>query len=283
MSKESKLAKKEAKAAKKAAKAGKAAQKAAAKAEKKHAKDYDKFVKKTTKENEKGAKKAASKGVEFTAAEIPAIEEFKSKSELKAIKANDKAYAAYVKKINKKNAKLEKKAAKKGTPFVPLAIPEKDEVILTENKKKKIIKMIFLILLIWLMVYFIIMWFLYVPTVKPANEDTTAEDSSKVYDYEGYSNPHEITTTPDYSISDAKRFLQQVIHDNYKVIGYSSDVSNSGITYNNKLVNVNNAECYVFSCSGKTFAVSVKLSACYVYENGKYEPLTFNDTNIIFK
>jgi hypothetical protein len=282
LSKESKLAKKEAKAAKKAVKAEKAAQKAAAKAEKKHAKDYDKFVKKTTKENEKGAKKAASKGVEFTAAAIPAIDEFKSKSELKAIKANDKAYAAYVKKINKKNAKLEKKAAKKGTPFVPLAIPEKDEVVLAENKKKKIIKMIILILLIWLFVYFIIMWFRYVPVIKPANDDTSVSDEAKVYDYEPYSNPHEITTTPDYSISDAKRFLQQVIHDNYKTIGYSSDVSNSAITYNNKLVNVNNAECYVFSCSGKTFAVSVKLSACYVYENGKYEPLTFNDTNIIF-
>ncbi len=282
MSKESKLAKKEAKAAKKAAKAEKAAQKAAAKAAKKHAKDYDKFVKKTTKDNEKGAKKAASKGVDFTPAVIPAIDEYKSKSELKAIKANDKAYAAYVKKINKKNAKLEKKAAKKGKPFVPIAIPEKEEVVLTENKKKKIIKMIILILLIWVMIYFIIMWFRYVPVFKPANDETTASDEVKVYDYEAYSNPHEITTSPAYSIADAKLFLKQIIHDNYKVIGYSSDVSNSSITYNNKMVVVNNADCYVFSCSGKTFAVSTKLASCYVYENGKYEPLTFNDTDIIF-
>ncbi len=282
MSKESKLAKKEAKAEKKAAKAEKSAQKAAAKAEKKHAKDYDKFVKETTKKNEKGAKKAASKGAEFTAATIPAIDEYKSKSELKAIKANDKAYDSYVKKINKKNAKLEKKAAKKGVPFVPLAVPEKDEVVLTENKKKKIFKMIILILLIWFMIYFIIMWFKYVPTFIPVNEETTVSDEAKVYDYEGYSNPHEITTTPDYSISDAKVYLQQVIHDNYKTIGYSSDVSSSAITYNNQMVVVNNADCYVFSCSGKTFAVSVKLSACYVNNNGKYEPLTFNDTDIIF-
>jgi hypothetical protein len=96
--------------------------------------------------------------------------------------------------------------------------------------------MIILILLIWLFVYFIIMWFRYVPVIKPANDDTSVSDEAKVYDYEPYSNPHEITTTPDYSISDAKRFLQQVIHDNYKTIGYSSDVSNSAITYNNKLV-----------------------------------------------
>lgn len=281
MSKETKLEKKEAKAAKKAAKAEAAAQKYAAKAEKKHAKDYDKFVKETNKSNAKGEKKAAAKGVAFTPVAIPAIDEFQSKSELKAIKANDKAYAAMVKKIEKKNIKLEKKCQKKGKPFVPIAIPEKDEVIAQENKKKKIFIMILLILLIWAMIYFIVMWFQYVAPSKPVDsvEDTTA---AAVYDYETYSNPHEITTTPDYSIADAKLLLKQVIHDNWSTIGYSSDVSNSSITYNNKTVNVNNADCYVFSCSGKTFAVSIKLSSCYVYENGKYEPLTFNDTNIVF-
>lgn len=276
MSKETKLAKKEAKAQKKAAKAEKASQKAAAKAEKKHAKDYDKFVKDANKKNQKGANKSG-----FTPIVIPPIDEFQSKSEIKAAKANDKAYAAYVKKIEKKNAKAEKKCAKKGKPFVPIAIPEKDEVILQENKKKKVFGMIIMILLIWAMIYFIIMWINYVAPVLPvADEETTV---AGVYDYEPYSNPHEITTTPDYSVADAKIFLKQVIHDNYKEIGYSSDVSNSEITYNNKTVMVNNSECYVFTCSGKTFAVSIKLSSCYVSENGKYKPLTFNSTNIIFK
>lgn len=283
MSKESKLEKKDAKVAKRAAKAEAAAQKSAVKAEKKHAKEYDKFVKETNKNNAKGEKKAAAKGVAFTPVAIPAIDEFQSKSELKAIKANDKAYAAVVKKIEKKNAKLEKKCAKKGTPFVPIAIPEKDEVVAQENKKNKIFKMIILILLIWAMIYFIVMWFQYVAPSRPVDSPEEEPTAAASYDYETYSNPHEITTTPDYSIADAKLFLKQVIHDNWATIGYSSDVSNNSITYNNKTVNVNNAECYVFSCDGKTFAVSIKLASCYVYENGKYEPLTFNDTNIIFK
>lgn len=276
MSKETKLAKKEAKAAKKAAAAEKAAQKAAAKAEKKHAKDYDKFVKAANKKNQKCANKSG-----FTPIVIPPIDEYQSKAEIKTAKANDKAYAAYVKKIEKKNAKAEKKCAKKGKPFVPIAIPDKDEVVLQENKKKKVFALILMILLIWAMIYFIIMWINYVAPVIPVVEEETTVSS--IPDYEPYSNPHEITTTPDYSIADAKLFLKQVIHDNYKEIGYSSDVSNSEITYNNKTVEVNNAECYVFSCSGKTFAVSIKLSSCYVYENGKYEPLTFNKTNILFK
>lgn len=283
MSKESKLEKKEAKAAKKAAKAEKAAQKSAAKAEKQHAKAYDKFVKDTTKKNASAEKKAAEKGVAFTPTEIPAIDEFQSKAELKAIKANDKAYAGFVKKIEKKNARMEKKCAKKGKPFVPIAIPEKDEVIAQENKKRKIFTMIVLILLIWAMIYFIVMWFMYNPPFKPVSDDDVTTTIAKVYDYETYSNPHEITTTPDYSIADAKLFLKQVIHDNWKTIGYSSDVSNESITYNNRIIEVNNADCYVFTCSGKTFAVSVKLSSCYVYQDGKYAPLTFNDTNIIFK
>lgn len=281
MSKESKLEKKEAKAAKKAAKADKVAQKSAAKAEKQHAKAYDKFVKEATNKNAKGEKKATASGKAFTPIVIPPIDQFQSKAELKAIKANDKAYDALVKKINKKNTKMEAKCAKKGQPFVPIAIPEKDEVVAQENKKKKIFSMILMILLIWFMIYFIIMWVNYVAPIKPVDE-TVSETNSVNYDYETYSNPHEITTTPDYSVSDARRFLQQVIHDNWKVIGYSSDVSSSSITYSNKTIKVNNAKCYVFTCSGKTYAVPVKLSGCYVEDNGKYVPLTFNDTDLLF-
>ena len=275
MSKESKYAKKEAKAAKKAAKAEKAASKMAAKAEKKHSKDYNKFVKKATKKNNKKANKPG-----YAAIVIPPIDEYQSKSEIKLAKANDKAYAAYVKKINKKNTKMEAKCAKKGKPFEPIPVPEKDEVVLQTNKKRKVWRMIIRILLIWLIVYFIIMWLMYSPAILPTEaEDTTAAAS---YDYEPYSNPHEITTTPDYTIAEAKVFLKQVIHDNWKNIGYSSDVSNDAITYNNKTIVVNNANCYVFSCAGKTYAIPIKLSGCYVLDNGEYKPLTFDNTNYLF-
>lgn len=275
MSKESKHAKKEAKAAKKAAKAEKAASKMAAKAEKKHSKDYNKFVKKATKKNNKKANKPG-----YAAIVIPPIGEYQSKSEIKLAKANDKAYAAYVKKINKKNTKMEAKCAKKGKPFEPIPVPEKDEVVLQTNKKRKVWRMIIRILLIWLIVYFIIMWLMYSPAILPTEaEDTTAAAS---YDYEPYSNPHEITTTPDYTIAEAKVFLKQVIHDNWKNIGYSSDVSNDAITYNNKTIVVNNANCYVFSCAGKTYAIPIKLSGCYVLDNGEYKPLTFDNTNYLF-
>lgn len=275
MSKESKHAKKEAKAAKKAAKAEKAASKMAAKAEKKHSKDYNKFVKKATKKNNKKANKPG-----YAAIVIPPIDEYQSKSEIKLAKANDKAYAAYVKKINKKNIKMEAKCAKKGKPFEPIPVPEKDEVVLQTNKKRKVWRMIIRILLIWLIVYFIIMWLMYSPAILPTEaEDTTAAAS---YDYEPYSNPHEITTTPDYTIAEAKVFLKQVIHDNWKNIGYSSDVSNDAITYNNKTIVVNNANCYVFSCAGKTYAIPIKLSGCYVLDNGEYKPLTFDNTNYLF-
>ena len=275
MSKESKHAKKEAKAAKKAAKAEKAASKMAAKAEMKHSKDYNKFVKKATKKNNKKANKPG-----YAAIVIPPIDEYQSKSEIKLAKANDKAYAAYVKKINKKNTKMEAKCAKKGKPFEPIPVPEKDEVVLQTNKKRKVWRMIIRILLIWLIVYFIIMWLMYSPAILPTEaEDTTAAAS---YDYEPYSNPHEITTTPDYTIAEAKVFLKQVIHDNWKNIGYSSDVSNDAITYNNKTIVVNNANCYVFSCAGKTYAIPIKLSGCYVLDNGEYKPLTFDNTNYLF-
>ena len=275
MSKESKHAKKEAKAAKKAAKAEKAASKMAAKAEKKHSKDYNKFVKKATKKNNKKANKPG-----YAAIVIPPIDEYQSKSEIKLAKANDKAYAAYVKKINKKNAKMEAKCAKKGKPFEPIPVPEKDEVVLQTNKKRKVWRMIIRILLIWLIVYFIIMWLKYSPAILPTEADDTTAAAS--YDYEPYSNPHEITTTPDYTIAEAKVFLKQVIHDNWKNIGYSSDVSNDAITYNNKTIVVNNANCYVFSCAGKTYAIPIKLSGCYVLDNGEYKPLTFDNTNYLF-
>lgn len=275
MSKESKQAKKEAKAAKKAAKAEKAASKMAAKAEKKHSKDYNKFVKKATKKNNKKANKPG-----YAAIVIPPIDEYQSKSEIKLAKANDKAYAAYVKKINKKNTKMEAKCAKKGKPFEPIPIPEKDEVVLQTNKKRKVWRMIIRILLIWLIVYFIIMWLMYSPAILPTEADDTTAAAS--YDYEPYSNPHEITTTPDYTIAEAKVFLKQVIHDNWKNIGYSSDVSNDAITYNNKTIVVNNANCYVFSCAGKTYAIPIKLSGCYVLDNGEYKPLTFDNTNYLF-
>lgn len=275
MSKETKQAKKEAKAAKKSAKAEKAASKMAAKAEKKHSKDYNKFVKKATKKNNKKASKPG-----YTPIVIPPIDEYQSKSEIKLAKANDKAYASYVKKIEKKNAKMEAKCAKKGKPFVPLAIPEKDDVVLQTSKSRKVWRMIIRILLIWLVIYFIVMWLMYSPVSLPAEiENTTAAAS---YDYEPYSNPHEITTTPDYTIAEAKVFLKQVIHDNWKNIGYSSDVSNDSITYNNKTIVVNNANCYVFTCSGKTYAVPIKLSGCYVVENGEYIPLTFDNVNYLF-
>lgn len=275
MSKETKQAKKEAKAAKKSAKAEKAASKMAAKAEKKHSKDYNKFVKKATKKNNQKASKPG-----YTPIVIPPIDEYQSKSEIKLAKANDKAYASYVKKIEKKNAKMEAKCAKKGKPFVPLAIPEKDDVVLQTSKSRKVWRMIIRILLIWLVIYFIVMWLMYSPVSLPAEiENTTAAAS---YDYEPYSNPHEITTTPDYTIAEAKVFLKQVIHDNWKNIGYSSDVSNDSITYNNKTIVVNNANCYVFTCSGKTYAVPIKLSGCYVVENGEYIPLTFDNVNYLF-
>lgn len=275
MSKESKQVKKEAKAAKKAAKAEKAASKMAAKAEKKHSKDYNKFVKKATKKNNKKANKPG-----YAAIVIPPIDEYQSKSEIKLAKANDKAYVAYVKKINKKNTKMEAKCAKKGKPFEPIPVPEKDEVVLQTNKKRKVWRMIIRILLIWLIVYFIIMWLMYSPAILPTEADDTTAAAS--YDYEPYSNPHEITTTPDYTIAEAKVFLKQVIHDNWKNIGYSSDVSNDAITYNNKTIVVNNANCYVFSCAGKTYAVPIKLSGCYVLDNGEYKPLTFDNTNYLF-
>lgn len=273
MSKEDKIAKKEAKAEKSIAKAK-------AKAEKKHAKAYDKFVKGAEKKNQKAA--AAGKDLIV----IPPIDEFQTKGEIKTEKALQKSYAAYVKKLEKKNAKNEAKCAKKGKPFVPVPIPTYEEYITgaaSQGKAGKIILMIILLLLIWLLIYFIVMYssFAYNP-FQP--ESTTAEDDGTKIPavYESYVNPHEITTTPDYSVDDAKRYLKQTLHDNWGQLGYSSDPSDDAISYNNRIVKVNGADCYIFSASGATYAVSVKLSACYYSNNGEYVPLTFNDTDILF-
>ncbi len=204
-----------------------------------------------------------------------------AKKAAKLEKSQSKAYEKLVKKIEKKNAKAEKKAAKKGKPFVATPIPTQEEAFAAAEggKAKKIILMIILILLIWFLVYFIIMWFHYVAPPASANEDTS---KSEMADYERYSNPHEITTTPDYSVSDAKTLLKQTLHDSYRDLGYKSDPSSSAINYTSNIVNVNNSDCYVFTASGKTYAVSVKLSAVYVNQGGKYVPITFRDTDIIF-
>lgn len=129
---------------------------------------------------------------------------------------------------------MEAKCAKKGTPFVPLVIPSREEFVIQENKSRKVFGTIVLILLLWLLIYFLIMWLLYTPLSLPTDSEETTTAGERVYDYEAYSNPHEITTTPDYSVADATNYLRQVIHDNYKVIGYSSDVSNSSISYTGK-------------------------------------------------
>lgn len=281
---EKKLAKKEAKAAKKEAKAEKSLAKAQAKADKKHAKAYDKFVKDTEKKNKSAQANAAKSGKAFTPIAIPPIDEFQTKGELNAEKAAQKAYAKYVKKIEKKNAKTEAKCAKKGKPFVPIAVPTYEEFAnssASENKGGKVVLTIILLILIWLLIYFMVMFSKFVYNPNPP-ETTTAEDTKIVAEYESYSNPHEITTTPDYSIADAKLYLKQTLKDNWSELGYSSDPSSDAISYNNRIVNVNGADCYMFTASGKTYAVAVKLSACYYAHNGEYTPITFNDTDILF-
>ena len=71
-------------------------------------------------------------------------------------------YGKYVKKLEKKNAKVEKKCAKKGKPFVPVQIPTEEEFAnsstANQNKAGKIILMIILLLLIWFLIYFFIMY-----------------------------------------------------------------------------------------------------------------------------
>ena len=276
---------KEEKQAKKLAKNEAKTEKKEAKAEKANAKYKASFVKDTEKKNAKLQAKAQKDGKEFIPIAIPDADEFQSKKEIKAAKATTKAYGKYVKKLEKKNSKAEKKCAKKGKPFVPVQIPTEEEFANSsgsQNKAGKIILMIILLLLIWFLIYFIIM---YINTayVSPVVEETTVAEESKapaVYDL--YSNPHEITTTPDYTVDEAKRLLKQTIHDNWKQIGYSSDVSSSAISFNNSVKTVNGADCYMFTCSGKQYAVAVKLSAVYVVNNGEYTPLSFANTEILF-
>lgn len=278
-----KLAKKEAKQEKKNLKAEAAAAKAKAKADKKHAKDYKKFVKETDKKNKKLQAKAAKDGKNFTPIAIPDIDDYQSKSEIKAEKATKKAYASYVKKIEKKNAKNEKKCAKKGKPFVPVAVLSEEEFAasaMSGNKAGKVILFIILILLIIFLIYFLIMFISY--NYQPEVEEETTVSDSAANEYETYSNPHEITTTPDYSIADARLYLKQTLKDNWGDLGYSSDPSESTISYNNNIQNINGADCYMFTCQGNTYAVSIKLSAAYYYDNGEYKPLSFNNTDILF-
>ena len=122
--------------------------------------------------------------------------------------------------------------------------------------------------------------YVYNPQGEPTTETTTSEGTPQ--EYEPYSNIHEITTTPDYSIADAKLYLKQTLSDNWNQLGYDSDPSSNAISYNNRIVKVNGADCYMFTASGKTFAVAVKLSACYYAHNGEYTPITFNNTDMLF-
>ena len=205
-----------------------------------------------------------------------------AKKAAKLEKSQAAAYAKLVKDIDKKNAKLEKKANKKGKPFTPIPTPTQQEAFAAKSggKVKKIILMIILILLIWFLVYFLVMWFNYVAPQYIEEETTTSQNEPATYDR--YTNPHEITTTPDYSVSEAKVLLKQVLHDNWGQLGYSSDPSTGSINYTSNIVNINHSDCYVFTAGSKTYAVSTKLSAVYVNQNGKYNPLTFHDDEILF-
>lgn len=209
-----------------------------------------------------------------------------AKKAAKVEKKEAAAYAALVKKIDKKNAKAEKKAVKKGKPFTPMPVPTQEEAFASGNgsKGKQVALMIILLLLIWYLIYFLVMWFTYTaPTISPKNNTgADSSESSASADFERYSNPHEITTTPDYSVSEAKVLLKQVLHDNWGMLGYSSDPSAGSINYTSNIVNVNHADCYVFTAGSKTYAVSTKLSAVYVNQNGKYVPLTFHEDKILF-
>ena len=212
-----------------------------------------------------------------------------AKAAKKAAKQEKNQAAAYnklVKKIEKKNSKLEKKANKKNKPFVPLEIPTQEEAFAAtgsgESKTKKIIEMIALILLILYLGYFCYMFKNYVAPPATQAETTTEEGEGAVAEYERYKNPHDITTTPDYSVAEAKAYLKQCLHDNWKKLGYSSDPSGGSINYTNSLTNVNNADCYVFTAGSKTYAVSMKLQSAYVKQGGKWVPITFHDTDKLF-
>ncbi len=206
-----------------------------------------------------------------------------AKKAAKLEKSQSKQYNKLVKKIDKKNAKAEIKASKKGKPFVPTPIPTQEEAFAATSgggKVKKIILMIILILLIWFLVYFFYMFYTYV--APPAKEETEETTKSEMAEYDRYKNPHKITTTPDYNISDAKAYLMQVLHDCYRDLGYTYDPSSGPISYSSNVIDINNDDCYVFYASGRTYAVSVKLKAAYVYRNGEYQPITFRDTGYLY-
>ncbi len=210
-----------------------------------------------------------------------------AKKAAKLEKSQAASYAKLVKDIEKKNAKAEKKANKKGKPFVPAPIPTQEEAFAAQSggKVKKIILMIILILLIVYLGYFLFMWFNYTaPTINVLPDETTTAEagSNEPATYDRYVNEHQITTTPDVSVSEAKVLLKQVLHDNWSKLGYSSDPSSGSINYTSNIVSVNNVDCYVFTAGSKTYAVSTKLSSVYVNNNGKYEPLTFHDTDQMF-
>ena len=209
-----------------------------------------------------------------------------AKKAAKAEKSQAKAYDKLVKKIEKKNAKLEKKANKKNKPFVPLDIPTQEEAFAAtagESKAKKIFEMIVLILLIVYLGYFCYMFANYVaPPATQGQTETSEEGGGAPAEYDRYENPHDITTTPTYSVADAKAYLKQVLHDNWKNLGYSSDPSGGSINYTNNITNVNNADCYVFTAGSKTYAVSTRLQSCYVSKDGKYSPLTFHEDEYLF-
>lgn len=205
-----------------------------------------------------------------------------AKKAAKAEKQHAAAYASLVKKIEKKNVKLEKKANKKGVPFVPIPIPAEDEPIKTGNKAGKIILTIVLVLLLWFLIYFIVMWIKYdVPTLVPLTT-VTEETEAEAGEVSHYQNQHLITTTPTYSVEQCRLVLRQTIKDQWKDLGYSSDPSSGTISYLDRHTTVNGADCYVYSCSGVTYAVSTKISGIYYQSGSDWKPLTFNNTDLLF-
>ena len=156
-----------------------------------------------------------------------------TKKAAKEYNKQTKEYNKLVKKIDKKNAKLEKKASKKGKPFTPIATPTFEEAFAgggsTGSKAGKIIKMIILIVLLIFVIYFIVMFVKYqAPALTGGNEEETTGEPAT---YERYKNKHVSTTTPDYPVYEAQKLLKQVIHDNWKTIGFSSDVSGGSINF----------------------------------------------------
>lgn len=204
-----------------------------------------------------------------------------AKKAAKLEKRQTKDYAKLVATINKKNAKAEKKANKKGKPFVPIAVPTQEEALAAGSNQstgRKVVTLIILILLIWIVVYFLVMWFTYVAPVKQA--ETPEDTASVAQEYDRYVNEHEITTTKIYSVSEAKAVLKQVIHDNWKTLGYSSDPSSASINGGGN-VTVNNIDCYSFTASGKSYAVAMNLSAVYQKDGSEYKPVTFHETEYL--